>query len=210
VFRFLAQRVTYANTMATVAVFIALGGVSYAAIKIPSNSVGSKQLKANAVSSSKVRDGSIAVKDLSGSAALALKGPVGPRGPQGLRGESGTKGDKGDAGAPAPGPTWALFNADGTIVEQSGGVSLTLRSASDYFIDMGKTATGHALLATISQKGGGYGAKILASPCGPFSDAQDCHFSIGEAANADGRHVHVFIADGTTLSPQPFYLVLYP
>jgi len=41
--------------MATIAVFIALGGASYAAIKLPKNSVGGKQLKKNAVTTAKVK-----------------------------------------------------------------------------------------------------------------------------------------------------------
>jgi hypothetical protein len=45
----LQSKITYANIMATVAVFIALGGASYAATQLPKNSVGSKQLKKNAV-----------------------------------------------------------------------------------------------------------------------------------------------------------------
>jgi hypothetical protein len=52
----LRERLTYANVMATIAVFIALGGVSYAAIKLPKNSVGAKQLKNNAVTTAKIMD----------------------------------------------------------------------------------------------------------------------------------------------------------
>ena len=37
--RGIRNRLTYANVMATVALFIALGGVSYAAVKLPKNSV---------------------------------------------------------------------------------------------------------------------------------------------------------------------------
>lgn len=48
-------RVTYANVMATIAVFIALGGASYAALKLPKNSVGAKQLKKNAVTTAKIK-----------------------------------------------------------------------------------------------------------------------------------------------------------
>jgi hypothetical protein len=47
-------RLTYANAMATVAVFLALGGVGYAATALPANSVGTKQLKDNAVTGAKV------------------------------------------------------------------------------------------------------------------------------------------------------------
>lgn len=48
-------KLTYANIMATIAVFIALGGASYAALKLPKNSVGAKQLKKNAVTTAKIK-----------------------------------------------------------------------------------------------------------------------------------------------------------
>jgi hypothetical protein len=46
---------TYANVMATVAVFLALGGGAYAATQLPKNSVGTKQLKKNAVTTAKIK-----------------------------------------------------------------------------------------------------------------------------------------------------------
>jgi hypothetical protein len=52
-------KITYANVMATIAVFIALGGVSYAAMKLPKNSVGAKQLKKNAITTAKVKNEAI-------------------------------------------------------------------------------------------------------------------------------------------------------
>ncbi len=52
-------KLSYANVMATVAVFIALGGASYAALKLPKNSVGSKQLKKNAVTTAKIKNEAI-------------------------------------------------------------------------------------------------------------------------------------------------------
>lgn len=48
-------KLTYANVMATIAVFIALGGASYAALKLPKNSVSAKQLKKNAVTTAKIK-----------------------------------------------------------------------------------------------------------------------------------------------------------
>ena len=42
--RALARRLTYANVVATCALFVALGGASYAALALPANSVGTKQL----------------------------------------------------------------------------------------------------------------------------------------------------------------------
>src|SRR5215217_3881452 len=88
--RSLRDRLTYSNVMATVAVFVALGGTSYAAITLPRNSVGTNQIRSNAVSSSKVKNRSLAARDLSVAARNFLRGQRGPRGergPQGPRGE---------------------------------------------------------------------------------------------------------------------------
>ncbi len=49
-------RITYANVMATLAMFVALGGVAWAATQLPKNSVGAKQLKRNAVRTPKIKD----------------------------------------------------------------------------------------------------------------------------------------------------------
>lgn len=52
--KWLAGRLTYSNVVASVALFVALGGVSYAAIKIPAHSVGARQLKSRAVTLGKL------------------------------------------------------------------------------------------------------------------------------------------------------------
>ena len=43
----------------TIAVFVALGGASYAATKLPKNSVGSKQIKKDAVTAAKIKNGAV-------------------------------------------------------------------------------------------------------------------------------------------------------
>jgi hypothetical protein len=58
-FHSLVDRCTYANVVATLALFIALGGASYAAVALPRNSVGSAQLRKDAVTATKVRNGAI-------------------------------------------------------------------------------------------------------------------------------------------------------
>jgi hypothetical protein len=52
----LVSKLNYSNVVATLAVFISLGGASYAAMTLPRNSVGTKQLRGNAVTSAKIRD----------------------------------------------------------------------------------------------------------------------------------------------------------
>jgi hypothetical protein len=55
----LRERLSFANVMSVIAVFIALGGASYAAVKLPKNSVGAKQIKKNAVTTAKIKDGAV-------------------------------------------------------------------------------------------------------------------------------------------------------
>jgi hypothetical protein len=57
--RMIRSKLTYANVMATVAVFIALGGSAYAATQLKKSSVGTKQIKNNAVTAAKIKNGAI-------------------------------------------------------------------------------------------------------------------------------------------------------
>jgi hypothetical protein len=93
----LAVKVTYANVMATVALFLALGGGTvYAATKmLPKESVGSAQLEKGAVTAAK----------LSKAAKAKLRGPAGPvgaTGPQGAPGKEGAPGKDVTATMPLP------------------------------------------------------------------------------------------------------------
>ena len=91
------RRPTYSEVVATAALFIALGGVSYAAIKVPNDSVGTKQLKKNAVTSKKVKNRSLLAADFK-----AGQLPSGPAGPTGSAGQTGEAGEKGATGLRGP------------------------------------------------------------------------------------------------------------
>jgi hypothetical protein len=58
------KRLTYANVMSSIAVFLVLGGATALAAGLAKNSVGTKQLKKNAVVSSKVKNGSLTGADM--------------------------------------------------------------------------------------------------------------------------------------------------
>jgi hypothetical protein len=96
----LKPRVTYANVVSSLALFVTLGGVSWAVSALPRNSVGTAQFKGGAVTAGKIKVRSLRAVDLARGQLLA-----GPRGPAGLGGPVGT-GAPGSAGPPgAPGPT---------------------------------------------------------------------------------------------------------
>lgn len=120
-------RLTFANVISLIALFVALGGTGYAAITLPKNSVTSKTIKKgavtnaklgkNAVTSGKVKDGSLLKQDFASGQLPA--GPAGPQGPQGPAGKDGTNGTNGTDGAQGPAgiaAAYARVAADGTLL----------------------------------------------------------------------------------------------
>lgn len=68
------KRLTYANVMATIAVFLVLGGgAAFAAGKLGKNSVGTKQLKSNAVTTAKIKKNAVTAKKIKNGAVTAAK-----------------------------------------------------------------------------------------------------------------------------------------
>ena len=53
------KRLTYANVMSSIAVFLVLGGAAIAAVQLPQNSVGAKQLKKQAVTTAKLKNNAV-------------------------------------------------------------------------------------------------------------------------------------------------------
>lgn len=93
------ERISYANVMATLAVFIALGGSAWA---LKANSVGPRELQRNAVRARHVKKRQIRTRHIKDGAvtrsklADGLRGEPGPRGPAGQTGPRGPEGPKGD------------------------------------------------------------------------------------------------------------------
>lgn len=103
-------KLSYANVMATIAVFIALGGSSYAAIQMTGRNV-----KNGSLTGKDVRDRSLGQRELSNRAVKSLRGKAGPAGPAGVQGPAGA----------AATSLWAVVNVDGTLRRGSGVVSVS-------------------------------------------------------------------------------------
>jgi hypothetical protein len=101
----LRRRLTYANVMSSIAVFLVVaGGTAFAASQLGKESVGTKQLKKEAVSLAKIN----------AAAKNKLKGATGARGaegPKGATGAQGPKGEKGDTG-PSTGPAGGVLTGN--------------------------------------------------------------------------------------------------
>jgi hypothetical protein len=113
--RIVSRRPSPATIISLIALFVALGGTSYAAIAlVPKNSVGSAQ----------VINGSLLKKDLSKKTVAALKGNRGlrgPAGPQGAAGSAGAAGDAGPAGATGAAGATGPVGATGPATGPAGG-----------------------------------------------------------------------------------------
>ena len=96
------------NAISLIALFVALGGTSYAAFSLPAGSVGTKQLRNGAVTSRKIANGSITPVKLS---AHAIGGSV---------------------------RHWAFVNQDGSVIGGSRGTHVSLGpSGSPYYVTWG-------------------------------------------------------------------------
>lgn len=76
------SKLSYANVVSSICLFVVLGGSAYAASQLPKNSVGTKQLQ----------NGSVSLAKLSASAKRSLKGAVGAPGAAGPAGVAGKNG----------------------------------------------------------------------------------------------------------------------
>ena len=111
------RHLSSAHVLALVALFVALGGSSYAAVK----------LKADSVTSRTVKDGSLLKRDFKAGvlpAATRVIGAAGPAGATGATGPQGEKGDKGDPGERGPSEAVSVYK-DGPA-GQLGPVDTTL------------------------------------------------------------------------------------
>ena len=112
------RRPSPALAVALLALVVALGGTGYAAVVLPANSVGTKQLQNGAVVAAKVKPHSLIAGNFK-VGQLPL-GPAGPKGADGLAGSAGPPGPKGDAAT-------KLF---ATVKKQAGGSNVELGPSS--------------------------------------------------------------------------------
>jgi hypothetical protein len=98
--------------VALCALFVALGGTSYAALTI-----SGKNVKNNSLTSADVKNKSLLAKDFKqGQLPAGARGPQGPAGPAG---QNGTNGTDGAPGAPGSGRAWAHVAFNGNVVESN-------------------------------------------------------------------------------------------
>lgn len=182
------RRLTYANVTATLALFIALGGTSYAALTLPKNSVGSKQirkgavgaaeLRTNAVTSRSIRNRAIRIGDVAPSTRSSLRGAQGPPGPAG----------------PAGTALRAIINSAGDRVAGNADRAAHVGGSNEYRVDFARDLGGCVFTATLAAAQ--LGAAVEQPPAGRVT------------LGVSGREVVVKTFDAAgTASPIGFHLL---
>lgn len=149
----LRSRLTYANVVASIALFIALGGTSYG---LATGSIGSREIKTNGVRSTDIRNNDIRGKDIRNGTIGSRDVGNGALLAEDFRAGELPRGEKGDTGAPGEPATrlWAVVNADATspaIRRQSGAVGLERRSPGVYDVRFNRSVRDCAAGAVVAE-----------------------------------------------------------
>ena len=178
--------------VACLALAVAMAGTGYAATALPRNSVGLKQLRNNAVTAAKVKNGSLHKVDF--KPGQLPQGPRGPAGPAGAVGPAG------------PAARWALVRADGSIVAQSGGITPTAKpSAGVYVLDFASSLAGKLVLTSSANAGDTSDrGTVSAGICGGTPEGGTC------PTGNDANHLRVITrGKGDDIAQDhPFYVAV--
>lgn len=133
--KFARRRLTYANVMSTIAVFLVVaGGSAFAANQLGKNTVGSKQLKSNAVTSAKIKKGAVTgskiAKGAVGASAINTTGLIVPNATHASSADNATNavnaGNAGTVGGQSVVKIDKTFNAGESVTVVSvGGFTIT-------------------------------------------------------------------------------------
>ena len=131
--------------VACLALLVALGGTSFAAVKVlaPANSVGTLQVINKSLLPIDFKTPPKGPRGLRGPAGIP--GPAGPSGPAGAKGDTGAKGENG-ASATA---LWAVVDPGGALARNKGAASSQKLGTGDYLVTFNQDITGCSYVASI-------------------------------------------------------------
>ncbi|HEX6116767.1 MAG TPA: hypothetical protein VFY99_06665 [Solirubrobacterales bacterium] len=215
----LGSRLTYANVIATIALFCALGGGTFAFAALKKNSVGTTQIAKNAVTSKKIAAGAVTDAKLGaitvgsdelddgavGTAELADNAVTGPKiADNAVTGQEVNESTLGEvplaaAATRADNAFSAVVNLDGSLNTATQAGTTSVRNGAgtgNYSVSFGRDLAGCSAVATLGNAGsaipnpGEIGTSLL-NFGGPTSAVQVQTRNSAGAASDNGFHVLV-------------------
>jgi hypothetical protein len=198
----LRKRLTYANVIATLALFVALGGSSYAAISITGRDVrdGSltgSDLKRASIGTREIRDGSVAKRDLTKSlqeshmpaGSASGQGPKGDTGPAGSQGQPGADGKPGADGAPGakgdPGPP-GPSDVEGPVATDHQSTAATFSFGGQQLASIGQQANENNTCCSLP------GSGFMKVNSGTGRTTELTHYLYGSTLRSSGPNSNLF------------------
>ncbi len=177
-----------AFAIALLALFVSLGGTSYALSRLPANSVGSKQLKKNAVTTKKIKNGAVTSGKIQNGAVTA-----GKINPAGLTVPKATIGDSPVA--------WAEVGPLGGLVNGRGISSSNITFVSPGFFCFHGLPFAFKSAAVTNDYG------IIESP--DVGQGFTVGNTTGDCNSVSGLQAEVATWFGSTIQGEPFYIQFF-
>ena len=194
-------RLSPALVISLIALFVALGGTTYAATGLPKNSVGTAQIKNGAITKTKIAKGTV-------SALHGQQGPAGPEGDQGVQGIQGLAGPTGDQGIqglqgpPGPKGDQGIQGVQGApgVQGDPGPAAIAYLTSPLTEVDPDSTATASATCPS-GMVVTGCGVRFVGSGVGLSVESSDW-----EESTAPTPSVWVGVVDNTASGAAYFYV----
>lgn len=204
-------RFNHATVVAYLALFVALGSGSYAAVKIngqniKKKSIAGEKLKNRTITRTKVKTNTLTRTEIDESkldkVSQANRADVATQADTATTATNATNLDGLPPSAYQGKARWALVRASGTVAASSGGITVQHTPASGvYIIDFGSSVASRPILATLHEVTG----IVNAAPCGGSGSPGgiDC------ATSNDINHLFVSTHDPTgAFADRDFYVVV--
>jgi cytoskeletal protein RodZ len=209
-----------ALVISLLALFVALGGTSYAAITLPKNSVGAKQLKKNAVTGAKIKNGAVTASKIN------TKGLTVPDAFRATSADSATNATNATHATTADSATSAANATNATHATSADSATDATNAANAQPVAFAHISHAAVIDAANSKNVGGVTLVGTSTYCLtgiPFSvrggqatiDDKDSGFEVtqfglgGVPACPAGTQAFVITFDGTTAAAAGFFVVLY-
>jgi hypothetical protein len=198
------KRLNFANVTSMIALFVALGGTSYAAATLPADSVGKAQIRSSAVGKSEIASNSVGTSELRNSGVAAADIKTGAVGPSEVRPNAIDSDELADGGVKLTDiadDAKAAINGvkfhsavTGAGAQSSGNAKAVSRtSAGVYSVDLGSDVSKCEASATIAGTGATPGF-ITVVPGASSNLLTVNTFNTVEPPAADDRPFHLIVA----------------
>jgi hypothetical protein len=200
------KRLTYANVMSSIAVFLVIGGAT-AFAALGKNTVGTKQLKTNAVTTAKIKKEAITGAKIKKGTITGASLNLGTLGtvPSATSATSAANAEKLGGLAPSafqPRIRWALVSPTAVILRQSGGITAVDLGGGLYQLDFGANVSNSGLTGNTVDNG------TAGGPLSLMSCADSSASGFGSCLGGVNPNIVKIVTTNAagTITPRTFYL----